>query len=301
MPTIMITGATRGLGLAITRALHATDDADLILAVRDVEAGNRLAAQLGPKVTVVALDVSSRRSIQALVSSWDRPLHALVNNAGLQFTGPNTFSADGTEMTLAVNHLGPLELTLGLLPWLKDGRVMGIGSGTHNPQNPMARAFGFRGGHFTSIEQLARGENERRGNRQRGMDLYATSKLLAMASMVEMARHHRQPTFLTLDPGLMPGTGLLRTAPLAAQLAWKSLLRWLVPVLPDASTPGRSAKAARSLLLEFDPAPGEIYAFDGRPSHRVWSLVRDREFGRRVLAESLQFLGLPRQADAARS
>lgn len=301
MPNIMITGATRGLGLAITRALHATGAVDLILAVRDIEAGNRLAAQLGAKVTVVALDVSSRRSIQALVNSWDRPLHALVNNAGLQFTGPNTFSEDGTEMTLAVNHLGPLELTLGLLPWLKGGRVMGIGSGTHNPQNATARAFGFRGGHFTSIEQLARGENERPGNRQRGMDLYATSKLLAMASMVEMARHYRQPSFLTLDPGLMPGTGLLRTAPLAARLAWKSLLRWVAPVLPDASTPERSAKAARSLLLEIDPAPGEIYAFDGRPSHRVWSLVRDREFGRRVLDESLRFLGLSRPPEAVRS
>lgn len=195
MPTVMITGATRGLGLAIARALQAVGDVELILAVRDIEAGSGVAAQLSPRVRVVALDVSSRRSIQALVNSWDQPLHALVNNAGLQFTGPLAFSEDGTEMTLAVNHLGPLELTLGLLPWLKGGRVMGIGSGTHNPQNATARAFGFRGGHFTSIEQLARGENERQGNRQRGMDLYATSKLLAMVSMVEMARHYRQPSF----------------------------------------------------------------------------------------------------------
>ncbi|RPI40280.1 MAG: SDR family NAD(P)-dependent oxidoreductase [Betaproteobacteria bacterium] len=301
MPTIMITGATRGFGLAVTRALNATGDVDLILAVRDSDAGNRLAAQLSPKARVVALDVSSRRSIQALVNSWDRPLHALVNNAGLQFTGPMAFSEDGTEMTLAVNHLGPLELTLGLLPWLKGGRVMGIGSGTHNPDNAMARAFGFRGGHFTSIEQLARGDSERAGDRQRGMDLYATSKLLSMVSMVEMARHYHQPSFLTLDPGLMPGTGLLRTAPLAARLAWNSLLRWLVPVLPDSSTPERSAKAAQSLLLNIDPAPGEIYAFDGRPSRRVWSMVRDKEFGHRVLNESLRFLGISRQAEAARA
>jgi NAD(P)-dependent dehydrogenase (short-subunit alcohol dehydrogenase family) len=287
MRTIMITGAGRGLGLAIAQALQDAPDVQLVLAVRDTAAAERTFAGMR-RARIVQLDVGSRASIQHLVRSWRESLHALVNNAGLQFTGPAVFSAEGVEMTLAVNHLGALELSLGLLPWLKGGRVMGIGSGTHNPTQ--ARMFGFRGGHFTSIEQLARGEAQRSSNRGRGLDLYATSKLLSMATTVELARRYPETNFFTLDPGLMPGTGLIRTAPLPARIAWHSLLRWLVPVLPDASTPQRSAAAARTLLLNEEPVRGEIYDFDRRLSRRVWDLVRDPEFGRRVVDESLHFL-----------
>lgn len=288
MKTVMITGATRGLGLALARALDAAPDVELILAVRDVAAGKRAAASLRRPARVVELDLGSPASIKRLIHDWHEPLRGLVNNAGLQFTGPAVFNEAGVEMTLAVNHLGPLELTMGLLPWLEHARVMGIGSGTHNPSQ--ARLFGFRGGHFTSIEALARGEAQRSSDRGRGLDLYATSKLLSMTTTVELARRHARTRFITLDPGLMPGTGLVRTAPLPVRAAWHSLLRWLVPLLPDASTPQRSAAAGRTLLLEGEPAAGEIYAFDGKPSRRVWDLVREAEFGRRVVDESLRFL-----------
>lgn len=293
MKKIMITGANRGLGLAMARALDGADDVELILAVRDLEAGKRAAASLRRKPRVIELDMGSRRSIRALIERWREPLRALINNAGLQFTGPTMFNDDGVEMTLAVNHLGPLELSLGLLPFLQGARVMGIGSGTHNPENRTARLFGFRGGHFTSIEALARGEAQRRSDRMRGLDRYATSKLLSMATSVELARRWPQTCFITLDPGLMPGTGLIRTAPLPARLAWHSLLRWLVPVMSGASTPQRSAQAARHLLLGSDPQPGEIYGFTGGKPRDIWAKVRDPAFGRAVVDQSLSFLGLP--------
>lgn len=292
MKKILITGASRGLGLAMAQALASAPDVELILAVRDVAAGQRAAASLRGPARVIKLDMGSRESIGRLIDAWREPLHALVNNAGLQFTGPAVFNDDGVEMTLAVNHLGPLELSAGLLPWLSGGRVMAVGSGTHNPHNRTARLFGFRGGNFTTIEELAQGHAQRRSDRGRGMDLYATSKLLAMATSVELARRFPQTGFFVLDPGLMPGTGLIRTAPLPARLAWHSLMRWLVPVLPDASTPPRSALAARGLLLERPIAPGEIYDFDGAPSGRVWPLVRDPDFGRAMVDQSLAFLNL---------
>ncbi|MGE0659023.1 MAG: SDR family NAD(P)-dependent oxidoreductase [Reyranellaceae bacterium] len=292
MKRILITGASRGLGLAMAQALASAPDVELILAVRDVAAGQRAAASLRSPARVIELDTGSRKSIGRLIDAWREPLHALVNNAGLQFTGPAVFNDDGVEMTLAVNHLGPLELSAGLLPWLSGGRVMAVGSGTHNPHNRTARLFGFRGGSFTTIEELAQGHAKRRSDRGRGMDLYATSKLLTMATSVELARRFPQTGFFVLDPGLMPGTGLIRTAPLPARLAWHSLMRWLVPVLPDASTPPRSALAARGLLLERPIAPGEVYDFDGAPSGRVWQLVRDPDFGRAVVDQSLAFLNL---------
>jgi NAD(P)-dependent dehydrogenase (short-subunit alcohol dehydrogenase family) len=292
MKSIMITGANRGLGLAMAQALDSVPEVELILAVRDVAKAKQAVASLRRPARIVELDMGSRTSIQKFIREWREPLYALVNNAGLQFTGPAVFNDDGVEMTLAVNHLGPLELTLGLLPWLDEVRVIGIGSGTHNPHNSTARSFGFRGGHFTSIAQLARGEAQRSSNRGRGMDLYATSKLLSMTASVELARRHPRTKFIILDPGLMPGTGLVRTAPLPVRLAWHSLLRWLVPVLPDASTPQRSAATASHLLLQHDVVAGEIYDFAGQPSHRVWPLVRDPAFGREVVDESLQLLGI---------
>jgi len=292
---IMITGATRGLGLAIAQALDSAADVELILAVRDPAAGKRVAASLRKPARIIELEMGSRRSIQGLISGWHEPLYALINNAGLQFLGPTAFNEDGVEMTLAVNHLGPLELALGLLPCLDGGCVMGIGSGTHNPANGTARLFGFRGGHFTTIAQLARGDAQRSTDRTRGMDRYATSKLLSMATSVELARRLPQTCFITFDPGLMPGTGLIRTAPWPARVAWNSLLRWLVPLMPGASTPQKSAQAARYLLLERQLVSGEIYGFTGAAPRDIWAPVRDPVFGGRVVDESLTFLGLPQK------
>lgn len=290
MKTILLTGASRGLGRAIARALDAADDVSLVLAVRDRAAGEQVAASLRRPAEVVELDVSSIEAVTRFGAGWRRPLHALVNNAGLQLTGPTVMTPEGLEATLATNHLGPLQLTLGLLPHLRGGRVLGIGSGTHNPDNRMATLFGFRGGRFTSIAALSRGEGDGRSDRQRGMDRYATSKLVSMAATFELARRHPATAFATLDPGLMPGTGLARTQPWLARLGWSTLLRWLVPLLPDASTPARSARAARHLLLEAELAPGEVYDFTGSPSRRVHPSVRSPDLGRTVLDQSLALL-----------
>jgi len=290
MRTIMITGATRGLGLAIVRELDHVADIQLVLAVRDVRAGEAVAGALRRLARVVALDAGSFASIHRLTASWTTPLYGLVNNAGLQLTGPTSFTEEGIETTLAVNHLGPLQLTLDLLSLLKGGRVLGIGSGTHNPEHRMAKLAGFRGGRFTSIEALARGDVDASTDWQRGMDRYATSKLLSMVTAMELGRRHPNVAFATLDPGMMPGTGLMRTSPWYMRAAWNSVMRWLVPVLDDASTPERSAESAARLLLDLPITSGEVYDFRGEPSRRVWPKAREPELARRVVDESLQFL-----------
>jgi len=289
MRTILVTGATRGLGLALARSLDTHDDVELVLAVRDVEAGRVVARQLR-RAEAVPLDTGSLDSIDELVSSWRRPLHALVHNAGLQLSGPTSFTAEGLETTLAVNHLGPLAMTLGLLPYLAGGRVVGIGSGTHNPENRTATMFGFRGARFTSIEALARGDCEASNDAQRGLDRYATSKLLSTVTAMELARRHAGTTFATFDPGLMPGTGLVRTAPWYVRASWSSVLRWVAPLLPDTSTPERSAASLSRLLLGERLTSGEVYGHDGTPSKRVWSGAREPTLAARVLDESLAAL-----------
>jgi protochlorophyllide reductase len=154
----------------------------------------------------------------------------------------------------------------------------------------MATVFGFRGGRWTSIEALARGETDASTDRQAGMDRYATSKLLAMATSVELARRMPEVCSVVLDPGMLPGTGLVRSAPWYARLVWSTVLRALVPLLPDASTPARSAAIARRLVVSDAVASGEVYDFTGAPSPRVASAVRDPAFGSRVVEESLAFL-----------
>ncbi|XXX80785.1 hypothetical protein WMF30_18685 [Sorangium sp. So ce134] len=204
-------------------------------------------------------------------------------------------TADGWEETIAVNHLAAFALTVGLLPWLDGGRALFIGSGTIHPDNRVPRLLGFRGARFTSVAALARGDGEG-SEPQRGRDRYATSKFMNTVTAIELARRipPERARFYTLDPGMMPGTGLAREAPLPARVVWSAVLPWLVPLMPDASTPARSAAAAAWILTADEAAArsGEVYGPDRRPSRRTWAGVRDPQVGRAVVDESLELLGL---------
>jgi protochlorophyllide reductase len=294
MKTFIVTGATQGLGRAIAGALAADPAHRVVLAVRDAARGAEVAAALGPNTEVRPLDCASLADVRRFAAEWRAPLTGLVNNAGVQQTDGRRSTADGHEETIAVNHLAALQLTLGLLPRLEGGRVLFIGSGTHNPDNRFATLFGFRGARFTTIAALARGECDAADDRQAGMDRYATSKLLNMLTAMELARRVAadRTLFLTLDPGLMPGTGLARTQPAPLRWAWSNVLPWVAPLLPDTSTPERSAQAAAWLLTsaEVGARNGEVFSFDRAPSIRVWARARDPELARRALDESLALL-----------
>lgn len=298
MKTTIVTGATQGLGRAIARALAALPDHRVVLAVRDDDRGAQVARELGGQaIDVRRLDCASLADVRRFVAEWEGPLHGLVNNAGVQQVAGTRLSADGFEETIAVNHLAATALTVGLLPRLEGGRVVFIGSGTHNPDNRTATIFGFRGARFTSVEALARGDADGSSDRQRGLDRYATSKLLNMLTAMELARRipAERTAFFTLDPGLMAGTGLARTAPAPVRLLWSTVLRWISPLLPDTSTPERSAAAAAWLLDDAGVVArsGETFDFEREPSRRVWLAARDPELARRALDETLALLGSP--------
>jgi NAD(P)-dependent dehydrogenase (short-subunit alcohol dehydrogenase family) len=295
VPTTIVTGATQGLGLAIARALAALPDHRVVLAVRDPARGGEVARSLGARAEVRRLDCASLADVRRFVAEWTGPLDGLVNNAGVQHVAGTRLTPDGWEETIAVNHLAATALTVGLLPHLAGGRVLFIGSGTHNPDNRTATVFGFRGARFTSVPALARGESDATSDRQRGLDRYATSKLLNTVTAMELARRipAARTAFFTLDPGLMAGTGLARTAPAPVRVLWSTVLRWVAPLLPDTSTPERSAGAAAWLLTDPDVTSrsGEVFDFERKPSARVWAAARSEDLGRRVLDESLQLLG----------
>jgi NAD(P)-dependent dehydrogenase (short-subunit alcohol dehydrogenase family) len=113
----IVTGGSSGIGTETARAL-ASAGAEVTLAVRDVEAGTRVAGDIiattgNTNVFVEQLDLSDQMSVAAFVSRWSGPLDILVNNAGIMAT-PELRTKEGWELQFATNHLGHFALTTGL-------------------------------------------------------------------------------------------------------------------------------------------------------------------------------------------
>ncbi|MCX4681279.1 SDR family NAD(P)-dependent oxidoreductase [Streptomyces sp. NBC_01433] len=136
----VVTGASSGIGVETARALAAAGS-DVTLAVRNIDAGARVAALLeeelpsgSGKLTVGHLDLADRSTVVAFVAAWQGPLDILVNNAGVMATPTLTRTPDGREMQFAVNHLGHFALATGLHPALASAngaRVVSLSSIGH--------------------------------------------------------------------------------------------------------------------------------------------------------------------------
>jgi NAD(P)-dependent dehydrogenase (short-subunit alcohol dehydrogenase family) len=131
--TVLVTGATRGIGLAIAKALGKRGYS-LVLAARDANAGQNTAEQLkadGVQVRSYSLNLSSRQSVQEFCDSVDFDLWGLVNNAGICSTKPiaDAGDTDVLDETLQVNLIGPYLLTSLLLNRItRPGRIVNIAS-----------------------------------------------------------------------------------------------------------------------------------------------------------------------------
>ena len=134
---VIVTGASSGIGVETARALAATG-AEVTLAVRNVDAGSRVAADItattgNRNVSVARLDLSDQESVAAFARGWKGPLHVLVNNAGVMAL-PEQRTAEGWEMQFATNHLGHFTLAGRLHGALAaDGaaRIVSVSSSAH--------------------------------------------------------------------------------------------------------------------------------------------------------------------------
>ena len=122
--TVLITGATDGLGRGVARDLAARG-ANVLLHGRSREKLDALSAELGGAPTFQA-DLASLdevRRLAAEVEAATDELHVLISNAGIGSGRPDGTtrqeSKDGLELRLAVNHLAGFLLTLRLLPLLR--------------------------------------------------------------------------------------------------------------------------------------------------------------------------------------
>lgn len=125
--TWLVTGATSGIGLAAARAAS-NAGATLVLAVRNVEKGEHVAASLPGPTTVVQLDLGSLASVRRAAEQTPA-VDVLVNNAGRVAT-TRTLTEDGFECLLGTNALGPFAYTNLVIDRVAD-RVVIVGSGAH--------------------------------------------------------------------------------------------------------------------------------------------------------------------------
>ncbi len=139
---VIVTGSNSGIGTETARVL-AKGGAHVILACRSAAAGEEVAAKLrrelpanAGKLEVMALDLADLASVRAFAAAFlasGRPLHVLVNNAGVMAT-PLGKTAQGFEMQLGTNHVGPFLLTKLLRPILESSapsRVVTVSSDLH--------------------------------------------------------------------------------------------------------------------------------------------------------------------------
>jgi len=138
----LVTGATGGIGLITAREL-ARLGAHVVLVSRSAQKCADVQAQLksetgNPNIEFIAGDLSSMHAVKQVadtfLASHDR-LDVLVNNAGAVFANRQV-SADGYEMTMALNHLNYFYLTNLLLDTLlrsAPARIVNVSSDAHKP------------------------------------------------------------------------------------------------------------------------------------------------------------------------
>jgi retinol dehydrogenase 12 len=137
---VVVTGGTDGIGKVTARELAALG-AHVTIIGRNAAKGDtvlrELRAQTGNEhVDFLLADLSTRRGVLQAGSALNERfghIDVLVNNAGAMFQS-RQLSADGIEMTLALNHLGYFHLTsqvIGLLKEADQGRVVNVASAAH--------------------------------------------------------------------------------------------------------------------------------------------------------------------------
>lgn len=197
----IVTGGNTGIGLETTKTL-ANAGATVILPARDVEKAKRNLEGI-PLVEIEPMDLMNPASIDAFAQKFlesGRPLHLLINNAGIMWV-PLRYDSRGIESQLATNYLAQFQLTARLWSALKQAngaRVINVSSQGHQ-----FGTFNFNDPNFQNREYET-------------LQAYGQSKTASNLFALEL--DNRGKAFnvraYSLHPGSIGGTELGREAPL---------------------------------------------------------------------------------------
>jgi protochlorophyllide reductase len=228
--TVIITGASSGVGLQAARALAETGRWHVIMACRNLEKAKNAAESVKmaeDTYTIMHLNLASLDSVRKFVDEFrnsGRNLEALVCNAAvyLPLLKEPERSADGYELSVATNHLGHFLLANLLLEDIKqspaeDKRVVILGTVTANPKElggkipipappNLGNLEGFEAGFKAPVAMI-------NGKKFKSGKAYKDSKLCNMLTMKELHRRYHDETgitFTSLYPGCVADTPLFR-------------------------------------------------------------------------------------------
>jgi NAD(P)-dependent dehydrogenase (short-subunit alcohol dehydrogenase family) len=293
----MVTGGASGIGVETARALAAAN-AEVTLAVRNLEAGDRVAGEIAAstgnsQVLVAPLDLADPASIGALVAHWSGPLHLLVNNAGVMRLPQLQLTPDGWEMQFATNHLGHFALAVGLhdaLAAAGNARIVSLSSRGHL-RSPVI----FKDINFTSRPY------------DPGL-AYGQSKTANVLFAVEATRLWVADgiTANAVHPGAIAATNLSRYMSPAAlaetrssgMYTFKTIEQGAATSVLVATSPQLEGIGGRyfedcneAAVVEPDPSSrGGVapYALDPDAAARLWQVSVDAMFGIRRLPHALE-------------
>lgn len=228
--TVVITGASSGVGLQAARALAQTGQWYVVMACRDLPKTEKAAQSVGmspDSYTIIHLDLASLESVRQFVKNFresGRSLDALVCNAAvyMPLLKEPLYSPDGYELSVATNHLGHFLLCNLMLEDLKNSgaqepRLVILGTVTANPKElggkipipappDLGDLQGFEAGFKAPISMI-------NGKKFKPGKAYKDSKLCNVLTMRELHRRYHESTgiiFSSLYPGCVATTALFR-------------------------------------------------------------------------------------------
>ncbi len=268
--TILVTGATSGIGFIAARSL-AEMGATVVIVGRDPARAQASVAQIqsatgNPSVSALTADLTSMKEVRDLAGTFMGQfprLDVLLNNAGAVFLSQQT-TVDGYERTFALNHLAPFLLTNLLLDRLKadaPARIVTVSSMAHGGQKI----------DFGDVNQTARGYSAWRA--------YGESKLANIMFTYALARRLEGSgvTANTLHPGFV-ATNFGKNNGRGSQI----LMRLVSPfaISPEqgaqtsiylASSPEVAPISGR-YFIKRKPATSSKASYDEAAQERLWQL-----------------------------
>jgi NAD(P)-dependent dehydrogenase (short-subunit alcohol dehydrogenase family) len=259
--TVLITGPTGGLGKAATLAIAnrpAAHRPDLLLVGRAGKGLTEVAAAAraaGATVQEIGCDLARLADVRdagqqakdLLEAGKVRPLRGLLANAGVSVVDTHNASADGYELTFAVNYLAHAQLIGDLLDsFVAPARVVLLGSNTYH-QNIFRRILRIPPADWRDPIELAQPTAPAlSATSERGWLAYSDSKLAILYYAHELQRQVPNGINVAVfEPGFMPGTGLGREHGPAIERIGRIIER-----IPGVSSPARSGPMLASVVLD---------------------------------------------------